>query len=85
MQVMPLAAAGGGGQGGGREAVSQVAGPESKRIGFIDQSQHLEWEANAVPPELSLRRLRLRSCFVPRFHCHPMEERNQCTHFPFDK
>lgn len=26
---------------------------------------------------------KLHGCSVPRFHCHPMEERNQCTHFPF--
>lgn len=84
MQVMPLTAEGGG--GGGREVVPQVEGLKPNRcMGSIDQSQHLERGVNAARPERSLLRLKPRGCSVPRFHCHPMEERNQCTHFPFDR
>lgn len=50
VQVMPLCRL-----EEGRQGSSPVGGRPQKRIGSIDQSQHLDWEADAAPPALPSR------------------------------
>lgn len=74
VQVMPLSRR----QAGKQPCLWQA--PEVYRIHRSKSAPCLgSWCSSCSAQLLQLKR---RSRSVPRFHCHPMEERNQCTHFP---
>lgn len=68
---------------GGRQGGSLAGSKGRNGGGFIDQSQHLEWEANAAPPELPLLRLKTARLFCAQVPLPPYGRKKPVHTFSF--